>query len=298
MKNRTPIAVVGMGGVFPGAVDLETFWQNIINKVDSTCEVPEDRWLVEPDRMYDARLVPDKAISKRACLIRADILRSIQAGLKNIRIDAGLLTELDPLYHLILHAGKQAFSSCVTSTLDRERIGVVLASISLPTDSSSLITRKILERCIEEKFIGDSEKYFYKNQHDLIGFEKCMAGRVTGLPAAILSEALELGGGAYTLDAACASAIYAVKLACDELQSHRADAMLAGGASRPECLYTQVGFSQLLALSPSGRCAPFDESADGLVVGEGAGILVLKRLDDAIRNEDTIHGVIRGIGLQ
>ncbi len=297
MKNRTPIAVVGMGGVFPGAVDLETFWQNIINKVDSTCEVPEDRWLVEPDRMYDARLVPDKAISKRACLIRADILRSIQAGLKNIRIDAGLLTELDPLYHLILHAGKQAFSGCVTSTLDRERIGVVLASISLPTDSSSLITRKILERCIEEKFIGDSEKYFYKNQHDLIGFEKCMAGRVTGLPAAILSEALELGGGAYTLDAACASAIYAVKLACDELQSHRADAMLAGGASRPECLYTQVGFSQLLALSPSGRCAPFDESADGLVVGEGAGILVLKRLDDAIRNEDTIHGVIRGIGL-
>lgn len=104
-------------------------------------------------------------------------------------------------------------------------------------------------------------------------------------------------GGAYTLDAACASAIYAVKLACDELQSHQADAMLAGGASRPECLYTQVGFSQLLALSPSGRCAPFDESADGLVVGEGAGILVLKRLDDAIRNEDTIHGVIRGIGL-
>ena len=99
------------------------------------------------------------------------------------------------------------------------------------------------------------------------------------------------------MDAACASSIYAVKLACDELWAHRADTMLAGGVSRPECLYTQVGFSQLLALSPSGRCAPFDESADGLVVGEGAGILVLKRLEDAVNEKDRIYGLIKGIGL-
>jgi acyl transferase domain-containing protein len=73
--------------------------------------------------------------------------------------------------------------------------------------------------------------------------------------------------------------------------------MLAGGVSRPDCLFTQVGFSQLRALSPSGRCAPFDQTADGLVVGEGAGILVLKRLADALRDGDAIRGVIRGIGL-
>ena len=111
------------------------------------------------------------------------------------------------------------------------------------------------------------------------------------------AEALGLSGGTMTLDAACASSLYAVKLACDELSSYRADAMLAGGISRPECLYTQVGFSQLRALSPSGRCAPFDETADGLVVGEGVGILVLKRLDDALRDIDTIHAIIKGIGL-
>ena len=73
--------------------------------------------------------------------------------------------------------------------------------------------------------------------------------------------------------------------------------MLAGGVSRPECLYTQMGFSQLRALSPSGVCRPFDAGADGLVVGEGAGIVVLKRLEDACRDGDTIYGVIRGIGL-
>ncbi|MFZ0613344.1 MAG: beta-ketoacyl synthase N-terminal-like domain-containing protein, partial [Desulfobacterales bacterium] len=123
------------------------------------------------------------------------------------------------------------------------------------------------------------------------------SARVTSLPAALLARALGLGGGAFTLDAACASSLYALKLACDELAAGRADAMLAGGVSRPDCLFTQVGFSQLRALSPSGRCAPFDRSADGLVVGEGAGILVLKRLADARADNDRIYGLIRGIGL-
>src|SRR5262249_21396732 len=90
---------------------------------------------------------------------------------------------------------------------------------------------------------------------------------------------------------------YALKLAVDELQAGRADAMLAGGVSRPDCLYTQMGFSQLRALSPSGRCSPFDARADGLVVGEGAGIFLLKRLEDAVRDGDRILAVITGIGL-
>ncbi len=116
-------------------------------------------------------------------------------------------------------------------------------------------------------------------------------------PAALVCQAFGFGGTSFTLDAACASSLYALKLACDELRSFRADAMITGGVSGADSLYTQIGFSQLQALSRSGRCAPFDRSADGLVVGEGAGILVLKRLDDALRDNDTIWGVIRGIGL-
>ncbi|MCX5883381.1 MAG: beta-ketoacyl synthase N-terminal-like domain-containing protein, partial [Deltaproteobacteria bacterium] len=126
---------------------------------------------------------------------------------------------------------------------------------------------------------------------------QCLASQITALPAAVLAQALGLCGPAFTLDAACASSLYAVKLACDMLSSHRCDAVLAGGVSRPDCLYTQVGFSQLRALSPSGRCAPFDAHADGLMVGEGAGLLVLKRLEDALNDGDTLFGVIRGIGL-
>ncbi|MBR4329635.1 MAG: polyketide synthase, partial [Candidatus Riflebacteria bacterium] len=116
-------------------------------------------------------------------------------------------------------------------------------------------------------------------------------------PAGLLAAGLGLGGGCYTLDAACASSLYAIKLACEELISGRADAVLTGGASRPSSQFTQMGFSQLRALSKSGVCRPFDKRADGLLVGEGAGMFMLKRLDDAIASNDKIYGIIRGIGL-
>jgi len=255
--------------------------------------VPEGRWIVEPEFMYNPEPAPDKAFSKRACLIHDNILKSIKSDLKDIDIDKDILNDLDPLFHLVLHTGKKALSNCNISTINKERIGTVLAAIALPTDSSSSITREIIGKSFEEKLFKNSNFSISKP----LTRAQCLTSRVTSLPASILAKGLGLGGGSYTLDAACASSLYAVKLACDELHSLRADAMLAGGVSRPECLYTQVGFSQLRALSPSGRCAPFDEKADGLVVGEGAGILVLKRLEDALRDNDNIYGLIRGMGL-
>jgi PfaB family protein len=288
MKKRTPIAVVGMACLFPGAPDLNTFWQNIINKVDATGEVPRDRWIIEPDVMYHCDPMPDKAFSKRACLIH-----DFKFDPKGFDLDEKLLKELDPLHQMVLSTGREALSSCVPPSMNKENIGTVLAAIALPTDASSSITRKILGTSFEEKLFG----HISPDKPVRLSMEKCLAGRVTSLPAALLAQGLGLGGGSHTLDAACASSLYAVKFACDELCAFRAEAMLAGGVSRPESLYTQVGFSQLRALSPSGRCAPFDHRADGLVVGEGVGMLVLKRLDDALRDHDHIYAIIKGIGL-
>jgi PfaB family protein len=282
--KRHPIAVVGFAGIFPEADTVEQFWQNIIHKKNAVADVPESRWVAPPDFIYHSKPMPDKALSKRACLIKDFVFDP-----SGFNFDASLLAGLDPLYHITLHAGRKAFESCITRSLDLKRVGVSLAAIALPTDGSSAITREILTSPPSPLLIGDGSK--------LSPLSVSGRGKVTSLPGSILAKALGLGGGSFTLDAACASSLYAVKIACDELQSYRADAMLAGGVSRPDCLYTQVGFSQLRALSPSGTCSPFDESADGLVVGEGAGILVLKRLDDAIRDKDQIYAVIRGIGL-
>ncbi|RPH50128.1 MAG: type I polyketide synthase [Desulfobacteraceae bacterium] len=288
MKNKTPIAVVGIAGIFPGASGIDEFWRNISTKTDSCREIPEERWSVHPDFMFSESPAPDKAYSRKACLVND--FKFDPAG---IDIDKNILQDIDPLYQFVLHAGREAFSDCVTRSLDRKRTGVALAAIALPTDASSLLSRKIIGQSYRKKFYGDS---FVFDGNPLSGKES-LSAQVTSLPASILAKGLGLCGGSFTLDAACASSIYAVKLACDELSSYRADAMLAGGVSRPDCLYTQVGFSQLRALSPSGRCAPFDEKADGLVVGEGAGILVLKRLEDAIKDNDIIYCVIKGIGL-
>ena len=131
--------------------------------------------------------------------------------------------------------------------------------------------------------------------HKLTGADALSAG-VVSVPAALLARSMGLMGGCFTLDAACASSLFAIKLACDQLTCGRADMMIAGGVSRPDSLYTQIGFTQLKALSPSGRCAPFDSRADGLVVGEGTGMVVLKRMADALACGDTIHGVITGAG--
>jgi acyl transferase domain-containing protein len=285
MFKKVPIAIVGMGGVFPGASNIEDFWGNIVNCKSMAREVPKERWIAAPDLMYHPTPMPDKAYSNKACFVDPFSL-----DLNGLDLDPELIAQLDPLYHFVLHAGRDAFFNCRNAGIDTNRTGVILAAIALPTDSSSNLTRKVLGSAFESRL-------FRQALSCSVSVEDCLAAKVTSFPASLLAKGLGLGGGSYTLDAACASSLYAVKFACDELQSFRADAMLAGGVSRPECLYTQVGFSQLKALSPSGRCAPFDKDADGLVVGEGSGIVMLKRLEDAVADGNTIYAVIRGIGL-
>jgi PfaB family protein len=292
MTQKKPIAVVGMAGLFPGADNIKNFWQNILNGVDACTEADHSRWHVAPDTIYHSKPQPDKAYSKRCNLIT-----DFKFNPAGFDIDPDLLAALDPLYHIVLQVGKEAVGAIPETSLNRRRTGVVLAAIALPTDTTSEITHQILGAAFEDKLFTDPGHAKFNTGQTAFSRAQYLSSRVTSLPAAILARVFGLGGGTYTLDAACASSLYAVKLACDELHSHRADAMLAGGVSRPNCLFTQVGFSQLKALSPSGHCAPFDRNADGLVVGEGAGIMVLKRLADAIHDLDPIYGLIHGVGL-
>lgn len=287
-KRKQPIAVTGMAGIFPGAHDTGIFWSNIVNGVSAIRDVPGHRWVLDPDKAVSPNVAPDKTLSKRAGLID-----SYHFDPSGFDLDASFLSQLDPMYHLVLESGRNALTGIRLTPDIRQRCGVILAAIALPTDSASLLAREVLGKTYEASLFG-ATAYTGKSR---LSKAQCLAGRVTSLPAAILANAFGLGGGTYTLDAACSSSLYAMKLACDELWSGRSDMMLAGGVSRPESLFTQAGFTQLKALSPSGICAPFDAKADGLVVGEGAGVLVLKRLSDAIRDHDTIHGLIHGSGL-
>ncbi|MBT3386356.1 MAG: beta-ketoacyl synthase [Desulfobacula sp.] len=278
IKNIGKIAVVGMAGVFPKALDTRQFLDNIIHKKDCVILVPDHRWVGPVKDFISPQTLPDKAISDKAGLIENFLFDPT-----GFLVDKDLLSSLDPLHQLVLHAGRDAFLQCSHTKEDKKRTGVILAAIALPTDASSQISWQILCNC-------------NKNYKGLVPRDFSNAG-VVSLPASILARAMGLQGGCFTLDAACASSLYSIKLACEHLHLKKADIMVAGGVSRPDSLYTQIGFTQLQALSPSGRCSPFDKNADGLVVGEGTGIVVLKRLEDAISCGDKIHAVITGAGV-
>lgn len=276
MQNKIDkIAVVGMAGVFPKALNTNKFLDNIINKRNCVIKVPAHRWPGPVNNFVSQQNINDKAATSMA-----GIIENFNFDPDNFLVDKDLLSELDPLHQLVLHAGRDAFLQCSHTEEEKKRTGVILAAIALPTDASSEISHQII---CNKNYNGPVPKDFSR------------AG-VVSLPAAILARAMGFYGGSFTLDAACASSLYSIKLACEHLHLKKADIMVAGGVSRPDSLYTQIGFTQLKALSPSGICAPFDKTADGLVVGEGCGIVVLKRLEDAINSGDKIHAVITGAG--
>ena len=285
MGSPLPIAIVGVGATYPQAPTLPHFWELVRAGRAAATEVPPGRWLLAPEDAYDPRIaVPDKTYSLRGCFVEGFTFDP--AGLD---LDPALLAELDVMHHLALHAGRQAWQSGITDSLDPRRVGVILGNIALPTDRCSAYAWEVLGKAFAARIPGVTWDVG-KATHPL-------NTHVAGLPAALLARGLGLGGGAFTLDAACASSLYAIKLAVDRLRAGEVDAMLAGGLSRPDCLYTQMGFAQLRALSPTGRSAPFDVGADGLVVGEGAGIFLLKRLPDALKDGDQIYGLIAAVGL-
>ena len=272
------VAIVGMAVRLPGAQDqLARYWQAIVHGMDCSRDVPPHRWMLPPEACYD----PQPGQSDRVYCRRGYFLEPFVPDLEGLDIDPSVVAQLDPLVQLVLDVGARAWRSARMEAVDRRRVGVVLGNICLPTEGSSALCRALLGQTLG--IAGGSALSDHR--------------RVAGFPAALLAQALHLGQGGYALDAACASSLYALSLAVEALQRGQADAMLAGGCCRPDCQYTQMGFAQLRALSVSGRCAPFDASADGLLVGEGAALFVLKRLGDALRHGDTIYAVVRGIGL-
>ncbi len=281
-----PIAIVGAGGLFPDAPTPERFWENLAARRCAAKEVPAGRWPLDPRAAYSAeRGAADALYGLKACFV--EDFTFDPAGLA---LDRAWAESLDPAFHFALHAARAALAEAGLSSADRERTGVILGQLALPTDAASAYARELLRPGFEREALGLAPSRGGAGVNPANRF-------VAGLPGGVVAKAFGLGGGAWTLDAACASSLYAFKFAMEELRAGRADAMVAGGVSRPESLYTQMGFSQLRALSPSGAPSPFDAAADGLVVGEGAGMFVLKRLVDALRDGDRIRGVLVGGGL-
>lgn len=268
-SRQEPVAIVGMGGWYPPGVDVDGLWRMVLGRTSASAPVPFSRWGTDPAALLDpSGMRPDGVLSTRACLL-ADLPEG--PG--------------DPGCALASLVGKTAVAGL--SLPDPTRMGVILGHIALPTRTS--MSRQYREAEPQLKALGFGDRYEVCDSEDSVN--------PAYAPARALADAVGARGTCFTLDAACASTYYALALAVGELRRGHADLMLAGGVSCPDPLYTQTGFSRLKALSPSGICSPFDQRADGLVVGEGAGVFALRRLSDALAAGNPILGVIVGTGL-
>ncbi|HTD29020.1 MAG TPA: beta-ketoacyl synthase N-terminal-like domain-containing protein, partial [Xanthomonadaceae bacterium] len=268
-----PIAIVGRACVLPGALSPAELWQAVAEGRDLTGPVPPGRWQIDP---VEALCSPDKPNPDRTWSDRGGYVR----GFEKIWDPTGFdivpseLDGLDPLVAWTLHCAREARRECITG--EGTRTGAVFGNLGFPSAKMAAFAREVWTGAGTE----DPRNRFMSSG-----------------TAELLRRALALDAGSHCLDAACASSIYAIKLACDRLQEGSADLMLAGAVQGADDLFLHVGFCALNALSRSGRSRPFHRDADGLVPAEGAAFVALKRLADARRDGDTIHGVIRGIGL-
>jgi myxalamid-type polyketide synthase MxaC len=268
-RGSEPIAIVGMSCRFPGGSDTpEAFWDLLANRVDAITEVPADRW--NAGALYDADAT---AAGKVATKWGGFVDRIADFDPYVFGISPREAARIDPQQRLWLEVAWEAFehAGLTLDALAGSQTGVFLG---LHSHSSDYFWMQLRQPDRMDAFTGPG------NAHNIA------AGRLAYL--------LDLRGPALTIDTACSSSLVAVHSACHSLRAGDCRIALVGGVNAMLSPIWSIPLSRMQMLSPTGRCRAFDASADGFVRSEGAGAVVLKRLSDAIADDDAILAVIRG----
>jgi acyl transferase domain-containing protein len=281
------IAVVGIAGIFAGSRDTDAFWHTIVTGKDAITEVPRQRW--DPDVYYaasPAQAAPGRrTVSKWGGFLDPVLIDPVRFG-----IPPSTLASIDPSQLLALEVADRAMLDAgYREERDRERTGVVFAAEPGSADDAGLTLRAVLPA-----YLGEVPPEL---DAQLPRFtEDTFPGHLANVIAGRVANRLNLGGPNFTVDAACASSLAAVDVACKHLADQTADVMLCGAVDLHNSIGDFLMFGSVQALSPTGRAAAFDATADGTALGEGVACLVLKRLADADRDGDRVYAVIRGVG--
>ncbi|MFJ9710065.1 beta-ketoacyl synthase N-terminal-like domain-containing protein [Streptomyces sp. NPDC101234] len=304
---RTPVAIVGMAVLLPGAAGLDAYWRNLRDGVDSIGEVPDGRWDADYYRPGSATgpAVPDQVYCRRGGFV--DGLAEVEVTRYGIMPNSVDGTEPDQLIALDVAAAAIADAGGEDRLPDRHRIGVVLGRGGYLTPGLVRLDQRVRTAGQLVRTLGELVPDLTPGQLARVreafterlgpASPESAIGLVPNLAASRIANRLDLRGPAYTVDAACASSLVAVDQAVTELAAGRCDVMLAGGVHHCHDITLWSVFSQLRALSPSERIRPFHREADGILIGEGTGVVVLKRLADAERDGDRVYAVIRGTGV-
>lgn len=279
------VAIIGMECIFPDAKNLEEYWRNIILGKDSVTEVPDERWNKELYYHPDSNEA-DVSHSKWGGFIPKIDFDPLAFG-----IPPQSLAAIEPTQLLTLLVAKRAMEDAGYGEkyINRENISVIIGAEGGNDLANSYSFRGYYKQVFGELHEEVKEAFPHTTEDSFPGIlANVIAGRIT--------NRLDLGGRNFTVDAACASSLAAIDLACQELVLGKSDMVLAGGADLHNGINDYLMFSSTHALSRKGRCATFDSEADGIALGEGVAILVLKRYEDAMRDGDRIYSVIKGVG--
>jgi len=297
------IAIVGMSCLFPGAGSLHRFWENVVGRVDAVSDPPED-WPFHYG--YD----PESTSNDRLYCKRGGYLNELAEfdpvayGVMPTAVDGA-----DPEQFLALRVAHETLEDggYMDREFNRKATAVILGRGSFP--NRGLVTA-LQHGMVVDQTLDLLQRLRPEYGEDVLaeikqelkaGIPQFNADTTPGLISNVMTgriaNRLDLQGPNYGVDAACAASLLAVDHGIRELESGRCDMVLAGGVSVFSSAALNLAFCQLSAASREGMIRPFDERADGTLLGSGLGMVLLKRLEDAERDGDRIYSVIRGIGI-
>jgi PfaB family protein len=294
-------AIVGMSCLFPGASTPAEYWRNLLDGVDSRSEGGAAAFGHPP-----AEREVDPADPHAVYFTRGGFLGSYDFDPSGYRLPGGYLASLDRVFQWSLHVAREALSDAgrFGRTLSvragigdgaPNRVGVIFGNYPFPTPSSGRLAGDVWNSAVATGLAAAGFPH-PGPVRDGVGAAPADLW-VGGMPSRVVAAALGLGGPQFTLDAACSSALYALRLACAYLESGRTDLMLAGGVCAPDPSVIHLSFSDLRAYPKDGFSQPFDARSKGIVTGQGASMVAVKRLADAVRDGDRVYAVIESIGL-
>ena len=284
-KKSSDIAIVGIGLLVPGAQEPAAFWNNIVHRVNSISEIPPERWdwrlFFDEDRKQS-----DKIYSRWGGFIDDVPFDPLQFGIapKSLKsISCSQLLALEVVRRALADAGYES------REFDRENTSIILGS----ADAGSLVYNALIARTMLPLLVESSSSDVLQRLPEWTG--ETFPGTLANITAGRVANRFDLGGANFTVDAACASSLAAIDIAVTELESGRCNMAISGGVDFSQSPYFYIAFSKTQALSPRGQALTFDKSADGIVISEGAAVLVLKRRADAERDGDRIYAVIKSV---
>jgi acyl transferase domain-containing protein/NAD(P)H-dependent flavin oxidoreductase YrpB (nitropropane dioxygenase family)/NAD(P)-dependent dehydrogenase (short-subunit alcohol dehydrogenase family) len=284
-QKALDVAIIGMACIYPGAKNIDEYWANILNGVDCVTEVPDDRWnkaLYFDNNSNDGEMSPSKW---------GGFIPRIDFDPMTFGIPPQSLAAIDPTQLLALLVAKQALDNAGYGGKEYNGEDV---SVIIGAEGGTDLANSYGFRSTYRQYLGEMPEELKAVLPKMT--EDSFPGVLANVISGRITNRLDLGGRNYTVDAACASSLAAIDLACQELVLGKSEMVLAGAADLHNGINDYLMFSSTHALSKKGRCATFDSEADGIALGEGVAMIVLKRLSDAKRDGDKIYAVIKGVG--